>query len=35
MTPQTATASLRGLQAAGIVREVTGRESFRAFGLKV
>jgi hypothetical protein len=33
ITPQTATASLRGLQAQRVVREVTGRGRFRAFAL--
>jgi Fic family protein len=31
IAPQTATALLRGLQAEGVAREVTGRGSFRAF----
>jgi hypothetical protein len=33
IAPQTATSLLRDLQAAGLVREVTGRESFRAFAV--
>ena len=33
IAPQTATALLRALQAAGLVREVTGRGSFRAFSV--
>jgi len=33
VAPQTATALLRDLRAAGLVREVTGRGSFRAFAL--
>jgi len=32
MAPQTATALLRDLLAAGVVREITGRKHFRAFG---
>jgi DNA-binding transcriptional ArsR family regulator len=35
VTPQTVSAALRALLAAGLVREVTGRESFRAFGLRL
>ena len=35
VTAQTATAALRALQGKGLVREVTGRESFRAFGLRL
>jgi DNA-binding MarR family transcriptional regulator len=35
MTNQTATSALRALLVAGLVREVIGRESFRAFGLWV
>jgi len=31
IAPQTATALLRDLLAAGLVREVTGRKHFRAF----
>ena len=33
IVPQTATALLRTLQTAGVVREVTGRGSFRAFAV--
>ena len=33
IAPQTATALLRTLQAEGVVREVTGRGSFRAFAV--
>jgi DNA-binding MarR family transcriptional regulator len=33
IAPQTATALLRELQATGLVREVTGRGSFRAFAI--
>jgi len=33
IAPQTATALLRELRAAGLVREVTGRKSFRAFAV--
>jgi hypothetical protein len=33
VAPQTGTALLRALQAAGLVREVTGRGSFRAFAV--
>ena len=33
IAPQTATALLRALQAKGVVREVTGRGSFRAFAV--
>jgi hypothetical protein len=33
IAPQTATALLRALQAKGVVREVTGRGSFRAFAI--
>jgi Fic family protein len=33
IVPQTATALLRTLQAEGVVREVTGRGSFRAFAV--
>jgi hypothetical protein len=33
IAPQTATASLRALQGKGVVREVTGRGSFRAFAV--
>jgi hypothetical protein len=33
IVPQTATALLRMLQAKGVVREVTGRGSFRAFAV--
>ena len=33
IAPQTATSLLRTLQTAGIVREVTGRRSFRAFAV--
>jgi hypothetical protein len=35
ITPQCATSSLRTLRAAGLAREVTGGESFRAFSLKL
>ena len=35
ITHQTATSYLRVLRAAGLVKEVTGRESFRAFSLKI
>jgi HTH DNA binding domain len=35
ITLQSATSSLGTLRAAGLIREVTGRESFRAFGLKI
>lgn len=31
VAPQTATALLRGLLQAGVVREITGRKHFRAF----
>jgi Fic family protein len=31
--PQTATALLRDLQGRGVVREITGRGSFRAFAI--
>jgi ribosomal protein S25 len=33
IVPQTATALLRTLQAEGVVREMTGRGSFRAFAV--
>jgi len=33
VAPQTATALLRALQGRGVVREVTGRESFRAYAI--
>jgi DNA-binding transcriptional regulator YhcF (GntR family) len=33
IVPQTATALLRELQAEGMVREMTGRGSFRAFAV--
>jgi len=33
IAPQAATAPLRDLQPAGLVREVTRRESFRAFAI--
>jgi len=33
IAPQTATALLRALQAKRVVREVTGRGSFRAFAI--
>ena len=33
IVPQTATALLRTLQAVGVIREVTGRGSFRAFAV--
>jgi DNA-binding MarR family transcriptional regulator len=33
IAPQTATALLRELQDKGVVREVTGRGSFRAFAV--
>ena len=33
MAPKTGTALLRALQGRGVVREVTGRGSFRAFAI--
>ena len=33
VAPQTGTALLRALQEKGVVREVTGRGSFRAFAI--
>lgn len=35
ITLQCATSALRVLRAKGLVRDVTGRESFRAFSLKL
>lgn len=35
VTPKTETSNLRALSGASLVREVTGREWFRAFSLKI
>jgi hypothetical protein len=34
MTPQTATSALTARMAAGLIKEATGEESFRAVSLK-